>query len=85
MNENKIIILPYGRALHILEANGDTLCEITPPKSGVRVYTYYPRRLGLNFCEKCLTRVGREMVADYLGHQFFDAEPSQDKHKKRLV
>ena len=81
MNENRVVIFPYAKSIHILGDGNITLCRKKTPR-GSKIYNYDPLS-GLNYCEKCLLYVGKEMLGEYLGQIFFEEPESQEETKKR--
>ena len=56
---------PYGRTVHILDANGSTLCGVEIKENPVYYYTLHlgPQKV----CNKCYEAIGKEMIVEYLG------------------
>ena len=62
---NVTVKFPYGRKVHIIRSDGNTLCgaEIKP-------YSVFSRWLFDNdkVCDECLKTIGKIMIDEYLGN-----------------
>jgi len=83
-----VVVLPKGRKDHIAVKYPDghiiTVCGKTVP-DGSTLIESAPL---VDLCKKCAEWVGREMVGEYLGMDFFEAYktsilPSSFKHRER--
>lgn len=88
MSQVIVVVVPKGRKDHIANKFPDgeiiTVCGKRVP-DGSTLIESAPR---IDLCKKCAEWVGREMVGEFLGLDFFEAYktsilPSSFKHKSR--
>lgn len=72
---NQAVLFPRGKRLHIVGAHDMTICAKEIPEDS-KYYDYDP--CVPDYCNKCYEMVGREMLGEYLGVQFFRKEESQE-------
>ena len=73
-----VIQFKNGKKLHLVQyllSSDYTICNKKIPPNSM-IHSRYPQNKNIGFCNKCYEFIGRYMVVNFLGMEFFEGQSS---------